>query len=244
MARRRINDLASNPDTTRDKITEMTHLETGLEPPCPVVADMPAKSKRGKSAITFLSQGELQSLFAAIDASARGARATRLSVRDRAIFSVAYRRGLRASEVGMLQMRDFTPATINERTGRLYVRRLKDSDSKLYQMTKPEYKDLRAWLRLRGEHEGPIFSSGHRQPISRQRLDALMKRYGKAAGIPRELRHFHTLKHSCGVHLLLAGLGVDQVQDWLGHRNIQNTMIYLRVANIRLNAAAEKLVNF
>jgi len=46
----------------------------------------------------------------------------------------------------------------------------------------------------------------------------------------------------CGVHLLLQGLGVDQVKDWLGHRNIQNTMVYLRVANLRLDA--EKLVNW
>jgi len=37
-------------------------------------------------------------------------------------------------------------------------------------------------------------------------------------------------------------LGVDQVKDWLGHRNIQNTMVYLRVANLRLDA--EKLVNW
>jgi integrase len=59
------------------------------------------------------------------------------------------------------------------------------------------------------------------------------------------LRHLHALKHSCGVHLLLQGLGVDQVRDWLGHRNVQNTMAYLlKVANTRLNTAAEKLVNW
>jgi integrase len=166
------------------------------------------------------------------------------SARDRAIFSVAYHRGLRASEVGMLQMRDYTPPTINERAGKLYCRRLKDSDSKIYQLTKPEHKELRAWLKVRGAHDGPIFPSSRRSGISRKRLDALMKRYGKAAGIPPDLRHFHALKHSCGVHLLLQGLGVDQVKDWLGHRNIQNTMAYLKVANIRLDAAAEKLVNW
>ena len=244
MAERRINELATDSDLKRVKITEMSHVGPSPESPCRPVADKRTKAKRGHRAIAFLSQSELKSLFVAIDASGRGSRATRLSVRDRALFSVAYRRGLRASEVGLLTMRDYTPPTINERTGRLYVRRLKDSDSGLYQMTKPEYKDLRAWLKLRGDYEGPIFSSGRRRPISRQRLDALMKRYGKAAGIPPALRHFHALKHTCAVHLLLAGLGVDQVQNWLGHRNIQNTMVYLQVAGIRLNAAAEKLVNF
>ncbi len=67
--------------------------------------------------------------------------------------------------------------------------------------------------------------------ISRKRLDALTQQGAtleEAAGIPPDLRHFPALKHSCGVHLLLQGLGgVDQVKDWLGHRNIQ-MMAYLQ----------------
>jgi integrase/recombinase XerD len=200
------------------------------------VSHVAAPPKRGVKALFFLSFSEMAALLRAITGLT--------AVRDRAIFSVAYHRGLRASEVGMLRMRDYTPPSINERAGKLYCRRLKDSDSKIYQLTKPEHKDLRAWLRLRGDYEGPIFPSSRNKGISRKRLDALMKRYGKAAGIPPELRHFHTLKHSCGVHLLLQGLGVDQVKDWLGHRNIQNTLAYLKVANIRLDAAAERLVNW
>ena len=54
-----------------------------------------------------------------------------------------------------------------------------------------------------------------------------MTHYGKLAAIPKELHHFHALQHA-----------------WLGHRNINNTMVYLRVANIRLDAAAEKLANW
>lgn len=211
----RINDIESENDPQRDRITIMS------------------RSRRGPKRALFLSMAEVKRLMAAIS-----------SPRDRALFSVAYHRGLRASEIGMLQMRDYTPPTINERTGRLYCQRLKDSDSKIYSLTRPEQKELRAWLRVRGDHEGPIFASRKRAGISRSRLDVLMKVYGAAAGIPPELRHFHALKHSCGVHLLLQGLGVDQVKDWLGHRNIQNTMVYLQVANIRLDAAAEKLVNW
>jgi site-specific recombinase XerD len=52
------------------------------------------------------------------------------------------------------------------------------------------------------------------------------------------------LKHTCAVSLLQQGMGVDQVQSWLGHRSIQSTMIYLRVVDIRLKDAAEKLVNW
>jgi integrase len=127
----------------------------------------------------YLSESELRRLMAVI-----------ASPSDRAIFSVAYHRGLRASEIGLLQYRDYTPPTINERAGKLYVRRLKDSDSKIYQLTKSEHKDLRTWLRIRGDWEGPLFPSAKRGPlgIRRSMLDELMKRYGKAAGLPPELR--------------------------------------------------------
>jgi len=51
-------------------------------------------------------------------------------------------------------------------------------------------------------------------------LDVLMKKYGEYAGIPKALRHFHILKHTCVTHLLQK-ISRDQVQDWLGHANIQ-----------------------
>jgi type 1 fimbriae regulatory protein FimB len=57
-------------------------------------------------------------------------------------------------------------------------------------------------------------------------LDVLMKRYGARAGLPEDKRHFHVLKHSIATHLLDAGAELRFVQDWLGHANIQNTVIY------------------
>ena len=74
-------------------------------------------------------------------------------------------------------------------------------------------------------------------------LDVLMKRYGAAAGIPPDLRHFHILKHSCATHLLDKGYAVERVQDWLGHVNIQNTMIYGHITNERRTQMAEELRN-
>ena len=60
-----------------------------------------------------------------------------------------------------------------------------------------------------------------------------MKKYGAAAGIPEKLRHFHVLKHCCATHLLSNGFGVERVQDWIGHANIQSTMEYAKVTNAR-----------
>src|SRR5437899_3345064 len=65
-----------------------------LEPP-------PKKKKRKRKEIKFLTEDELARLFSVIH-----------SIRDRAIFQLAYRAGLRASEVGLLQMRDYDPKSI------------------------------------------------------------------------------------------------------------------------------------
>src|SRR2546425_559337 len=64
-------------------------------PPPPV---QKPKAKRGRKEIKFLTEDELARLFSVIP-----------SVRDRAIFQLAYRAGLRASEVGLLQLRDYDP---------------------------------------------------------------------------------------------------------------------------------------
>src|SRR5260370_1320768 len=56
-----------------------------------------------------------------------------------------------------------------------------------------------------------------------------------------KLRHFHVLKHCCATHLLSKGFGVERVQDWIGHANIQSTMEYAKVTNARRDDMAQEL---
>ena len=68
--------------------------------------------------IAFLTQDELRRLFKVIH-----------SKRDKAIFLVAYRHGLRASEIGLLQRAD-----VDATQGRISIHRLKGSISGVYPM--------------------------------------------------------------------------------------------------------------
>ncbi len=214
-----INDLQPSPGPELDKMCE-----TSNTPAAPAAGD------NGAAAFDYLQEREIDALFRVI-----------ASVRDRAIFRVAYHAGLRASEVGMLQMRDYQPkATVNG-MDRLFTHRLKGSHSGDHHLAREEAKALRAWLKIRGSHPGPIFCSNRGRPISRKMLDVLMKRYGELAGLPEHLRHFHVLKHTCCTHLLSKGMHVDQVQDWVGHANIQSTMIYAKVTNPRREEMARSL---
>lgn len=168
------------------------------------------RAKRTQT-IKFLTLDETQRLFSVIK-----------DRRDKAIFLISYRHGLRASEVGLLQTGD-----LDFKKLRVMVHRLKGSLSGEHPLQPDEVKALRSHLRHRKIDTPILFPSRRTLPISRFMLDELMKRYGELAGIPKEKRHFHVLKHSIATHLLdSGGAELRFVQDWLGHSNIQNTVIY------------------
>jgi integrase len=164
--------------------------------------------------------------------------------RDKAIFRLAYHRGLRASELSLLQMTDY-----NDKRGILYVHRLKGSDSREYRLMPPEISALRVWLKIRGSKPGPLFASqmGARAGslgITRRRLDQLMKEYCALAGIREAKAHMHALRHSCGTHLAEQGESAHTIKYWLGHVNSQNTDIYMHFTPRMADAAWERLKNW
>ena len=195
-------------------------------PPSPPI-EPPVKHRRKKIEPLHLGYEDLELLFHVTK-----------SPRDRAIFRVAYHAGLRASEIGLLDLRDY-----NQKTERIAVHRLKGSNSGDHHCCREESRTLHAWLKVRGSLPGPLFASNRRQGISRFMLDKLIKKYGFLAGVPAKLRHFHVFKHSCAVHLLDKGLGIEDVQDWLGHVNIQSTAIYAKITNPRRQRVAEQLMD-
>jgi type 1 fimbriae regulatory protein FimB len=139
--------------------------------------------------INFLTQDEMRRLLNAID-----------SKRDFAIFLLAYRHGLKASEVGTLHTDD-----LDLKQYRLRIQRLKLSLAGVHTLRADEVKALKAYLRERTSNAPALFLSRNTTPISRRRLDELMKHYRELAAIPESKRHFHTLKHSIATHLLDAG---------------------------------------
>lgn len=175
--------------------------------------------------IHVLTQEELQRLFAVMTPK-----------RDRALFRLAYRHGLRASEIGLLGRTD-----VDLHTGRLTVHRLKGSLSGIYPMQPDTQRLLTAYLRSRTDRSPYLFISNRQLPISRYTLWHLMQRYGAAVDLPPEKRTFHILKHSIVTHLLDAGADLAFVRDWLGHANIQNTLLYARLTTVTRDTIARKV---
>lgn len=174
--------------------------------------------------IEYLTQDELRRLIKAID-----------SKRDRALILIAYRHGLRASEVGLLKRTD-----VDLKAHRIKIRRVKGSLSGTHPMQADEVRAVRTYINSRGDHSPALFPNRYGEPLTREGTRAIITKYAEAAGLPEGKRHFHVLKHSIATHLLEAGGELRFVQDWLGHATIDNTVIYTHlVSTTRDERAAE-----
>ena len=100
--------------------------------------------------------------FLTLDETARLFGAMRRARRDRALFLIAYRHGLRASEVGLLRVEDLDLKTL-----RIMVHRLKGSHSGAHPLQPDEAKALKA--RLRGRRSRPRRSCSRATAATRSR---------------------------------------------------------------------------
>lgn len=175
------------------------------------------KYKYDPSKIKFLTIEQTKRLFSVIK-----------NKRDRALFLVAYRHGLRASEVGMVRVED-----IDFQEGRIRVIRLKGSLPSVHPLQADESRALKSYMKCAKLTRGTVFLSNRKRPISRRTLDYLMKVYAKKAGLPADLHHFHCLKHSIATHMVEKDFGILEIKDWLGHQSIRNTAIYTALTNTK-----------
>ena len=143
--------------------------------------------------------------------------------RDATMILVAYRHGLRASELCDLQWHQIELAE-----GRLHVHRIKKGTPSVHPIRGDE---LRALRRLRRDNptDAYVFVSERSGPISRIGFHRLIQRLGEAAGMPFRV-HPHMLRHACGYRLANDGHDTRSLQHYLGHKNIQHTVRYTELA--------------
>lgn len=195
------------------------------EEPDPKPAPPAPKQRKKQRVVKYLTSEEIEAFFRVVKAP-----------RDVAIFRMAYHRGLRASEIGKIQFTD-----LRLEAGRIQISRLKGSNSFDYPLTKIELKALRAYVRIRGTRPGPLFLSRNGNGISRIRLHEMMVHYSQLCGLPPDKSHMHAWKHSCGTHLAEAGADLLDIKDHLGHKAVQNTLVYVEITSKRREAFADKM---
>jgi len=148
---------------------------------------------------------------------------SRNEARDRCLLLLMFRHGLRVSEAcGLVLSQVDTESRI------LHVKRLKEGLSTTHPLRGDELKAIKAWLAERAKMKletDAFFISERRGPLSRKTAWVMIRHYGELAGLPVEA-HPHMLRHACGFALADQGADTRLIQDYLGHRNIQHTVMY------------------
>jgi integrase/recombinase XerD len=197
---------------------------------------------RWKKVPGVLSPGQMKRLLAAPEPPERAdASALPLWQRDRAILELMYSSGLRASEVGQLEV-----SGVVQELGVLRVLG-KGDKQRLVPMGEPAQQTLNEYLEhcrprlveiglAKGDRrdDGRVFLTRSGRPIERVRVWQLVKKWAGIAGLGHV--HPHTLRHSFATHLLAGGADLRLVQELLGHADIATTQIYTHVDRSALKA--------
>ena len=88
---------------------------------------------------------------------------------------------------------------------------------------------LKNYLAVRpGESLGGLFLNYQGEPISERGIRKLVVKYRKAAGITKKAS-CHTLRHTFATYKAEKGVSPFQLQQWLGHANLNTTQIYVHL---------------
>ncbi len=164
------------------------------------------------------------------------------SARDWCMILLAYRHGMRASEVCNLRLPD-----VDLKAGSISVRRLKGSlhtVQPLYrhkgQPLLDEVTALRTWLRQR-ESDGSdyLFLSQKGGRLHRSQFFRVFRACAEDASLPPRKRHPHVLKHSLASHLVAGNVNLALVKQCLGHKAIGSTMKYIGTTDTQASEAAQ-----
>ena len=153
----------------------------------------------------------------------KAASGNRQGHRDATMLLIAFRHGLRASELCDLRWDqiDFSQAV-------LHVRRAKNGTPSTHPLTGREMRALR-----RLQREAPIspfmFVSERGAPFTTAGFARMMERATASAGLDIKA-HPHMLRHACGYALASQGRDTRGLQAYLGHRYIQHTVRYTELA--------------
>jgi len=148
--------------------------------------------------------------------------------RDATLILLAYRHGLRVSELVSLRWEQ-----IDLKQGLLHVNRLKNGTASTHPVRGPEIRALR---RLQREYPDTpcVFVTERKGPLTTSTVRKLVARAGQKAKITFPI-HPHMLRHACGFKLANDGQDTRAIQHYLGHKNIQHTVRYTELSSERFN---------
>ena len=196
----------------RLKLVSPTTVNRTVTPKRPPNADLRTRE--------YLTEAEVDKLIEA-------AKANRYGHRDATMVLVAYRHGLRASELVDLHWNQ-----IDFNAGTMAVRRAKKGTPATHPIRGDEMRSLRKLQREQDPKSPFVFTSERGAPFTTAGFARMVERAGEAANLGFKA-HPHMLRHACGFALANKGHDTRALQAYLGHKNIQHTVRYTELAPTR-----------
>ncbi|MDP2820864.1 MAG: tyrosine-type recombinase/integrase [bacterium] len=167
---------------------------------------------------------------------------TRIGLRDKALLEVLFSTGLRVSELVSLN-RD--QIKIDALANDIELAILgKGGHLRTVFISERALNHLKKYLEIRKDKDRAVFIH-YRGPkrtdlrMTSRAVENLIKKYCAKTGIPM-ITTPHTIRHSFATDLLVQGVDLRLVQEFLGHRNIATTQVYTHVTRHHLKEIHRK----
>jgi site-specific recombinase XerD len=151
-------------------------------------------------------------------------------LRDRAMFMLMLRCGLRVEEVAEL-----TVDTIEYGRRQIFVSNGKGAKDRVVYMSEDARSALLAYLAKRSSKARGLFlvqkGPMRGKPLSVRGIQKRIEYYARESGLNVSC---HRLRHTMATQLLNADADLATIQDLLGHAQITTTQRYCRVANLKV----------
>ena len=166
-----------------------------------------------------LKDDQVKSLFAVIT-----------DLRDRAMFMLMLRCGLRVQEVAEL-----TVDAVEYQRRQIFVFHGKGAKDRVVYMSEDARSALLAYLARRSSKARELFlvqkGPMRGKPLSVRGIQKRIEYYARESGLNVSC---HRLRHTMATQLLNADADLATIQDLLGHGQITTTQRYCRVANLKV----------
>jgi site-specific recombinase XerD len=153
--------------------------------------------------------------------------------RDRAIIQLLLQTGIRLSEIQRLTISDLNlPSRVTQDSlGTLRILG-KGRKTRTVLLNSKACEAMAAWLQVRPKFQGDaMFFSSRQRPLSPRQFQYLVGKYLAQAGIRGA--SVHTLRHTFATHHIEMGTDLVTVQEFLGHRSLDTTKLYIGLAKKR-----------
>lgn len=146
------------------------------------------------------------------------------NVKHRTAFATIYAAGLRVSEAVALTIHDIDSARMV-----IHVRQGKGRKDRFVMLSEQLLGLLRSYWKIDRPSPWLFPGAGSERHITPRQLERVCRRAAEAAGLDKKVT-VHTLRHCFATHLLEQGVDIRVIQDLLGHRHLNATSRYARVA--------------